>query len=57
MIKKEKAKTGPEPERLKIEGNWQEAVAKAMQKQKPAAGWPKPEPIPQRARKAKVSKK
>jgi hypothetical protein len=34
---------GPEPERLKIEGvaNWEDAVGIAMQKKKPAGGWPK----------------
>ena len=34
---------GPEPERLKINGvaNWEDAVGIAMQKKKPAEGWPK----------------
>jgi hypothetical protein len=32
---------GPEPERLKIEGDWKEAVRTALQKQKPTGGWPK----------------
>jgi hypothetical protein len=34
---------GPEPERLKINGvaNWEDAVGIAMQKKKPASGWPK----------------
>jgi hypothetical protein len=34
---------GPEPERLKIGGvaNWEDAVGIAMQKKKPANGWPK----------------
>ncbi len=34
---------GPEPERLKITGvaNWEDAVGIAMQKKKPAGGWPK----------------
>jgi hypothetical protein len=27
---------GPEPERLKIEGDWQEAVKKALKKKPPA---------------------
>jgi hypothetical protein len=36
-------KMGPEPERLKITGvkRWEEAVAIAMRKPKPARGWPK----------------
>jgi hypothetical protein len=32
---------GPEPERLKIEGDWKAAVRTAMQKPKPAGGWPR----------------
>ena len=34
---------GPEPERLKITGvaNWEDAVGIAVQKKKPADGWPK----------------
>jgi hypothetical protein len=34
---------GPEPERLKINGvaNWEDAVGIAMQKKKPAGGWPR----------------
>ena len=34
---------GPEPETLKIEGNWKDAVKKALSKKRPAGGWPKPE--------------
>jgi hypothetical protein len=34
-------KHGPEPERLKIYGDWKEAVRLAMRKQKPAGGWQK----------------
>jgi hypothetical protein len=32
---------GPEPERLKIHGNWKAAVRLAMQKPKPPEGWPR----------------
>jgi len=39
--KKAKEKTGPKPDHLKIEGNWQVAVKKSFQKKKPAVGWPK----------------
>ncbi len=39
--KKPKAKTGPKPEVLKIEGKWQDAVKKSLSKKKPAPGWPK----------------
>ncbi len=35
---------GPEPERLIIEGDWKDAVKKALHKTPPAEGWPKPEP-------------
>lgn len=38
MIKKR----GPEPERLKLEGDWMQAVKTALKKKKPAAGWPEP---------------
>jgi hypothetical protein len=34
--------TGPEPERLKLEGNWKDVVAKALAKKRPPGGWPKP---------------
>ncbi len=39
--KKKRAKTGPKPETLKIEGKWQDAVKKSLVKKKPAEGWPK----------------
>ena len=32
---------GPEPKRLKIEGNWQDAIKQSLQKKKPPEGWPK----------------
>jgi hypothetical protein len=32
---------GPEPERLKISGNWKAAVRMAMQKARPPGGWPR----------------
>lgn len=38
---KPKAKRGPKPAHLKIEGNWEAAVAKAVRKAPPA---PKPRP-------------
>jgi len=37
-------KPGPEPERLKIHGDWKAAAAKIMQVKKPAKGWPSPTP-------------
>jgi hypothetical protein len=35
---------GPAPDVLKIEGNWKDAVSKALQAKKPPGGWPKIEP-------------
>jgi len=35
-------KRGPEPERVKIAGNWKSAVEKALKKERPKDGWPKP---------------
>jgi len=34
---------GPEADRLKLAGDWKEAVAKALGKKRPEGGWPKPE--------------
>jgi hypothetical protein len=39
---KERVKTGPEPERVKIPENWEDAVKTALYKKPPKAGWPKP---------------
>ena len=36
-----KATRGPEADRLKIDGNWKDAVKKSFEKKKPAEGWPK----------------
>ncbi len=35
------AKTGPKPEVLKLRGEWQGLVGKALAKKRPAKGWPK----------------
>ena len=40
---KETPKPGPEPERLKIEGDWEDAVSKALSKPRPDEGWPDPD--------------
>jgi hypothetical protein len=37
------ARPGPQPESLKIEGDWKNAVKKAIRTPKPAEGWPKAE--------------
>jgi hypothetical protein len=39
--KKPKQPRGPDPEHLKIEGDWEEAVKKAIRKKRPPAA-PKP---------------
>jgi hypothetical protein len=38
---KKKAKTGPKPEVLKLEGDWRDNIRKSFQAKKPASGWPK----------------
>ncbi len=40
---KPKRRKGPEPEVLKIEGNWKDAMRKLISKKRPEGGWPKPE--------------
>jgi len=35
------AKRGPKPDTLKIQGNWQDAMKRSLQKKKPPEGWPK----------------
>jgi len=37
-----KQSTGPRPDTLKLEGAWQDAMNKAIKKEKPKEGWPKP---------------
>jgi len=39
--RKSKETPGPKPDILKIEGDWQDAVKKSLQKKKPIKGWPK----------------
>jgi hypothetical protein len=36
-----KQQPGPKPDLLKIDGDWEEAVKKSLEKKKPAVGWPK----------------
>ena len=38
---KQKQKTGPKPETLKLKGDWQDLIGKALKKQRPKGGWPK----------------
>ena len=36
---------GPDPEHLKLdEDDWKEAAKKALKKERPEDGWPKPDP-------------
>jgi hypothetical protein len=39
---KKPAKTGPKAETVKIKGDWEKAVDKALKKKRPVGGWPKP---------------
>ena len=39
----DKKPRGPEPERLKIDEDWRNAVGKALKKRRPKQGWPKQE--------------
>lgn len=32
---------GPKPDRVKVEGDWGDALKKALAKKKPPGGWPK----------------
>jgi hypothetical protein len=40
---KGKAKRGPAPRSIKINGDWEAAVGKALAKKRPKGGWPPPE--------------
>ena len=37
---KKHGKRGPKPDSVKIEGDWGEALKKAVKTKKPAGGWP-----------------
>lgn len=50
-IKKQRAKTGPKPETLKLKGDWKELVKKALGKERPEGGWPEPKKKGKRGRK------
>ncbi len=40
---KDKSSSGPAPERVKINKPWDKALKDALQKKRPAGGWPKPQ--------------
>lgn len=42
-MNKTERKTGPKPDNLKIEGDWESAMEKAVKKKRPKDGWPEPE--------------
>jgi len=46
-----KMKPGSEPERLKIEGDWEDAIKRALAKKRPPGGWRSPPGKKKRARK------
>lgn len=37
----QKKKTGPKEQRLKLRGDWQALIGKALKKPRPKKGWPK----------------
>jgi hypothetical protein len=39
--KPKQSRHGPEPERLKISGDWVAAIDTALEKKRPPEGWPK----------------
>jgi hypothetical protein len=41
ISKKKPAQPGPKADLLKIDGGWQDAVKKSLEKKKPTEGWPK----------------
>lgn len=41
--KSDKQKSGPKPDIVKIDGNWEDSVGKALKKKRPKEGWPKHE--------------
>ena len=43
-----KKKTGVKPDALKIEGDWEEAMSKAIKKDKPKVGWSEKDKSPEK---------
>jgi hypothetical protein len=44
MAKDRPSKRGPKEDRVKIEGDWEAAIDKALTKKRPKEGWPKEKP-------------
>ena len=42
-MEKNNPKTGPKPERVRIDMDWENAIGKALKKKRPEDGWPEPE--------------
>ena len=38
----DRRRPGPAPDSLNIEGDWEQAIGKALKKKRPNDGWPKP---------------
>ena len=43
MAKESKDKPGPRPDHLKLDGDWEDSVKKALGKKRPKEGWPEPQ--------------
>ena len=41
--KAKRKRTGQEPDRVKLAGDWEKAVADALAKKRPKEGWPEPQ--------------
>lgn len=39
----DKSQTGPKPDRVKIDMDWEKAMEKAVKKERPKEGWPEAE--------------
>ncbi len=44
VMPEKKSNPGPDPERLRLPGPWEEAVDKALGRKRPEGGWPKAKP-------------
>lgn len=50
-----KKKPGPNGDSLKVEGNWKDAITRAVTKKRPADGWPE-RPVKKRRKRKPKSK-
>jgi hypothetical protein len=50
-----KPKTGPEADQLVVEGNWKDAITRAVKKTRPVDGWPD-RPVKKRRKRKTKSK-